>query len=79
MNNDFESALVCYDNALKVLGEKAAIFGAMATVEYYANQNKLSEKARQWVDKALRLDQKESSSLLLLASDAYAKKTTDKR
>lgn len=74
LNNDFESALVCYDNALKVLGEKAAIFGAMATVEYYANQNKLSEKARQWVDKALRLDQKESSSLLLLASDAYAKK-----
>ncbi|CUU52372.1 putative cytochrome C biogenesis protein [Actinobacillus pleuropneumoniae] len=74
LSNEFESALVCYDNALKVLGEKAAIFGAMAAAEYYANQNKISARAQQWIDRALRLDQKESSSLLLLASDAYAKK-----
>jgi len=74
LNNDFGAALVCYDNAQKVLGEKASILGAMATAEYYANQKKLSEKAQQWIDKALKLDAKESSSLLLLASDAYAKK-----
>ncbi|WGE32844.1 cytochrome C biogenesis protein [Actinobacillus genomosp. 2] len=74
LNNDFDSALVCYDNAQKVLGEKASILGAMATAEYYANHKNLSEKAQQWIDKALKVDAKESSSLLLLASDAYAKK-----
>ncbi|SUT87093.1 formate-dependent nitrite reductase complex nrfFG subunit [Actinobacillus ureae] len=74
LNNDFGSALICYDNAQKVLGEKAAIFGAMATAKYYQEEKKISPQTQQWLDKALSLDKKESTSLLLLASHAYSNK-----
>ncbi|MCQ9711570.1 TPR domain-containing protein [Actinobacillus suis] len=74
LNNDFGSALICYSNAQKVLGEKAAIFGAMATAKYYQEGKTISAQTQQWLDKALRLDKKESTSLLLLASHAYVNK-----
>lgn len=74
LNNDFASALICYDNAQKVLGEKAAILGAMATADYYQHKQTLTKQAEQWIKKALALDAKESSSLLLLASNAFLNK-----
>lgn len=71
LDNEFSSALICYQNALMVLGEKAAILGAMATADYYDKGQKLSAEAKAWLNQALVLDPKESSSLLLLASDAF--------
>ncbi|QIM64030.1 TPR domain-containing protein [Frederiksenia canicola] len=71
LNNDFDAAMICYNNALRVLGRKAAVIGAMATAEYYRNKQMLSPQAKAWIDEALQLDPKESSSLLLLASDAF--------
>lgn len=72
LNNDFQAALICYQNAQKVLGEKAAIFGAMATADYLEHDNQLTAQAEQWLNHALQLDPKESSSLLLRATNAYA-------
>lgn len=74
LNNDFPSAMVCYENAQKVLGEKAAILGAMATANYYQHQQKLTENAQRWLEQALKSDPKESASLLLLAANAYQEK-----
>lgn len=71
LNNDFESAMICFNNAINVLGRKPAIIGAMATAEYYRNQQKLSEQAKKWIDEALKGDSQENSSLLLLASEAF--------
>lgn len=71
LNNDFDAAMICYNNALRVLGRKAAVIGAMATAEYYRNKQMLSPQAKAWINEALQLDPKESSSLLLLASDAF--------
>lgn len=71
LNNDFTSALVCYHNAEKVLGATPAILGAMATVDYYQNKQKLTEQAKTWITQALAKDPKESASLLLLASDSF--------
>lgn len=71
LDNEFSSALICYQNAQMVLGEKAAILGAMATADYYDKGQKLSSEAKAWLNHALTLDPKESSSLLLLASDAF--------
>lgn len=71
LDNEFSSALICYQNAQMVLGEKAAILGAMATAAYYDKGQKLSAEAKTWLNQALALDPKESSSLLLLASDAF--------
>lgn len=74
LNNDFQAALICYQNAQKVLGEKAAILGAMATADYLEHQNQLTEQAQGWLNKALQLDPKETTSLLLFANHAYAQK-----
>ncbi len=71
LNNDFESALVCFRNAQTVLGEKATILGAMATAEYYLHKQQFTPQATKWVERALHLDPRESASLLLLASDAF--------
>ena len=71
LNNEFDSALISYQNAQMVLGEKAAILGAMATTDYYDKGQKLSEQTKVWLNRALELDPKESSSLLLFASDAF--------
>lgn len=71
LNNDFEAAMICYQNALTVLGKKAAVLGAMATADYYRHKQKLSPQAKAWIAEALQLDGKESASLLLLASDAF--------
>lgn len=74
LNNDFNAAIICFDNAQKVLGKKAAILGAMATADYYENGQNLSENAKAWLAESLKLDAKESASLLLLATDAYRNK-----
>lgn len=71
LNNDFESALVCYRNAQQILGEKPAILGAMATADYYQHHQKISPQAQQWLERALAANPHESASLLLLASDAF--------
>lgn len=71
LDNDFESALICYRNAQTVLGETAAILGGMATVEYYRNKQRFTPQIEQWINKALQLEPNESSSLLLLASNAF--------
>ena len=71
LNNDFESAMICYQNAISVLGRKPAIIGAMATADYYLNKQKFSSQTKIWIDEALKSDPQESASLLLLASDAF--------
>lgn len=71
LNNDFESALICFDYAKRLLGEKPAILGAMATAYYYQHKQTFTPKAKNWIDQALSKDPNESASLLLLASDAF--------
>lgn len=71
LNNDFESALICFDYAKRLLGEKPAILGAMASADYYQHKQRLTAQANQWIRQALATDPKESTSLLLLASDAF--------
>lgn len=71
LSNDFDSALVCYSNAQKLLGKKAAILGAVATARYYDNGQKMTTEIDAIIDEALSLDKNESASLLLRASDGF--------
>ena len=71
LDNDFESALICYHNAEKVLGQTAAILGGKATVEYYRHKHQITPEVSALIDKALAKDPNESASRLLLASDAF--------
>lgn len=71
LDNDFEAALICYQNAEKVLGATAAILGGKATVEYYRNKHQITVNVQQLIEQALAKDNNESASRLLLASDAF--------
>ncbi|QIM65922.1 cytochrome C biogenesis protein [Mannheimia granulomatis] len=71
LNNDFDSALICYDNAEKLLGKRPAVLGAVATARYYDNGQKMTPEIQEIIDQALLLDKTESASLLLLASDSF--------
>lgn len=71
LDNDFDSALVCYGNAEKLLGKRPAILGMVATARYYDNGQKMTAEIRSIIDDALALDKNESASLLLMASDSF--------
>ncbi|MBF0785357.1 cytochrome C biogenesis protein [Muribacter muris] len=71
LNNEFESALICFDYARRLLGAKPAILGAMASADYYQHKQTLTPQGKKWIEQALLRDPKESTSLLLLASNAF--------
>ncbi|TDQ57860.1 cytochrome c-type biogenesis protein CcmH/formate-dependent nitrite reductase complex subunit NrfG [Mesocricetibacter intestinalis] len=71
LNNEFENALTAYANAEKLLGARPAILGLAATALYYRAGQKITPEVRRLTEEALAQDQAESSSLSLLASDAF--------
>ncbi|AWW34191.1 cytochrome C biogenesis protein [Mannheimia varigena] len=71
LDNDFDAALVCYQNAEKVLGKKPTLLGAMATARYYDNGQKMNAEIQALIEQALALNKNETASLLLLASDSF--------
>lgn len=73
LNNEFEHALVAYGNAERLRGSKPEILGLAATALYYQAGQKITPKVRQLIDAALQQDKYETSSLSLLASEAFLK------
>lgn len=71
LDNDFDAALVCYQNAEKLLGKKPTVLGAMATARYYDNGQKMNAEIQALIEQALALNKNETASLLLLASDSF--------
>lgn len=71
LSNEFENALQAYANAEGLLGSKPHILGLAATALYYQAGQKITPKTQQLIDAALAEDPQETSSLSLLASDAF--------
>lgn len=69
--NDYDNALLAYRQALRIRGENAEIYSALATVLYYQAGQHMTPSAREMIDKALALDASEVTALMLLASDAF--------
>lgn len=69
--NAYHNALLAYEQALRVGGENAEIYSAMATVLYYQAGQHMTPPTREMIDKALTLDPAEVTALMLLASDAF--------
>lgn len=69
--NAYHNALLAYEQALRVGGENAEIYSAMATVLYYQAGQHMAPPTREMIDKALALDPAEVTALMLLASDAF--------
>ncbi|MDU8923668.1 c-type cytochrome biogenesis protein [Pasteurellaceae bacterium LIM206] len=71
LSNEFENALRSYANAEKISGTKPALLGLAATALYYQAGQKITPKVDELINAALAQDAKETSSLSLLASDAF--------
>ncbi|CBG90178.1 heme lyase NrfEFG subunit NrfG [Citrobacter rodentium] len=69
--NDYADALLAYRQALRIRGENAELYSALATVLYYQAGQHMTPPAREMIDKALALDASEVTALMLLASDAF--------
>lgn len=69
--NDYENALLAYRQALRIRGENAEIYSALATVLYYQAGQHMTPPTREMIDKALALDANEVTAMMLLASDAF--------
>ena len=71
MNNDFDNALKAYSNAAGLIGSKPHLLGLAATALYYDAGQRITPKVKQLIETALQQDPQETSSLSLLASDAF--------
>lgn len=69
--NAYHNALLAYEQALRIRGENAEIYSALATVLYYQAGQHMTPPTREMIDKALALDPTEVTALMLLASDAF--------
>lgn len=69
--NDYDNALLAYRQALRIRGENAEIYSALATVLYYQAGQHMTPPTREMIDKALALDANEVTAMMLLASVAF--------
>jgi formate-dependent nitrite reductase complex subunit NrfG len=69
--NMYENALLAYREALRLRGENAELYSALATVLYYQAGQHMTPQTREAIDRALALDETDITALMLLASDAF--------
>lgn len=69
-NNEFDNALIAYNNAEKLQGNRANILGLKATALYYQAGQRVTPEVQTLLNQALAQDKKEIASLSLLASVA---------
>lgn len=64
-------ALLAYRQALRLRGDNAQLFAALATVLYYQAGQHMTPATREMINKALALDATEVTAQMLLAADAF--------
>lgn len=70
-NNEFQYALIAYENAEKLQGVKPAILGLKATALFYLAGQQITPEVAQLLNAALSGDKNEVASLSLLATAAF--------
>lgn len=69
--NVYDNALLAYRQALRLRGDNAQLFAALATVLYYQAGQHMTPATREMINKALALDATEVTAQMLLAADAF--------
>ncbi|EAA2773672.1 heme lyase NrfEFG subunit NrfG [Salmonella enterica subsp. diarizonae] len=69
--NAYDNALLAYRQALRLRGDNAQLFAALATVLYYQSGQHMTPATREMINKALALDATEVTAQMLLAADAF--------
>lgn len=71
-NQDFASALTCFDYALRLSQQPSANqLAAKASALYYVKKQRMTDEVRTLLDHALELEPKNLTALALIASDHF--------
>jgi cytochrome c-type biogenesis protein CcmH len=70
-NNQYAQAIVAFDKVMELVGEQAELLGPKATALYYQANQTITAETQAIIDKALALDPKDPSTLLLVGMDAF--------
>jgi len=71
-NQDFASALTCFDYALRLSDEPTANqMAAKASALYYIKKQRMTDEVRVLLEQALELEPKDLTALALIASDHF--------
>ncbi|MDO6488936.1 c-type cytochrome biogenesis protein CcmI [Colwellia sp. 6_MG-2023] len=75
---EFDLAIHAFEEVIRIEGEHADLFGAIAQATYYRNNQQIDEQVQTLIDKALALDNNDPSTNILLGmhnfiSQEYAK------
>lgn len=62
----FDEAVAAFTQVIKIEGEHADILGAIAQALYYQNDQRISTKVQEYIDKSLALDINDASTNILL-------------
>ncbi len=63
---DFDEAVIAFNKVMEIEGEHADLLGAIAQALYYKNDQQLSPKVQEYIDRALALDVNDPSTNILL-------------
>lgn len=63
---DFDGAIDAFNQVLRIEGEVADVYGAIAQAEYYKHEQNLTPHVQSYIDKALAIDPQDPSTNILL-------------
>jgi cytochrome c-type biogenesis protein CcmH len=72
-NNQYAQAIAAFDKVMELVGVQAELLGPKATALYYQADQTITAETQAVIDKALALDPKDPSTLLLVGMDAFFK------
>ncbi|ABE56842.1 Tetratricopeptide region [Shewanella denitrificans OS217] len=72
-NNQYNQAIAAFDKVMELVGVQAELLGPKATALYYQADQTITAETQVIIDKALALDPKDPSTLLLVGMDAFFK------
>ncbi len=67
----YDDSIHAFDQAIKVDGETAELLGPKATAMFYKNNQTMSPAIQALIDKSLKLDPNDPSTLLLIGMNAF--------
>ncbi|WP_052122462.1 heme lyase NrfEFG subunit NrfF [Chelonobacter oris] len=72
-DEQYTNALESFSRAEYLLGADSELLAAAATALYYQSNNKLTDKAKAWLDLSLQQNPNQLRALSLLAADAFSR------
>lgn len=75
---EFDMAITSFEQVIRIEGEQADLFGAIAQASYYRNNQQIDEQVQNLIDRALTLDINDPSTNILLGMHNFISQEYEK-